>query len=83
MPEPGTAFHIVSVLFGTLMGYGLGLRSEDRTAALSATIFCAVAGLATWLLAGESATAHAAGAAMSVGGASATGMVAIRGRRPR
>jgi hypothetical protein len=57
MPEPGTAFHIVSVLFGVLMGHSLGLRAEDRTAALAATLFCALAGLITWLLSGESAVA--------------------------
>lgn len=81
MPEPGTAFHVVSLLFGALMGHGLGLRAEDRTAALAATLFCAGAGLVTWLLSGDSALASAAGAAMTVGGASATAMVAIRGRR--
>ncbi len=81
MPEIGAPFVVASILFGALLGYGLGRSADDRTATLSATVVCAVAGGVAWLASSPATTAEAAGTAMTIGGLAATLILASTGRR--
>lgn len=81
MADLDAAFFVFSVAFGALMGYGLGRRSEDRVAGISACVFTVAVGAVAWLVGAAGTEPEMAGAAMTVGGLSALGVVAAAGRR--
>ena len=81
MPELAAPFFVVSVLFGALMGFGLGRRAEDRPATIAATAFCTLVGILAWAVGAAGTTPEVAGASMTVGGATAAAVLVATGRR--
>jgi hypothetical protein len=71
MPDLGVDFFVVSVLFGAFTGFVLGRNPGDRIPTLAATAFCLLVGAVSWALGAPGTSPEAAGAAMTVGGASA------------
>jgi VIT1/CCC1 family predicted Fe2+/Mn2+ transporter len=81
MPDLGVAFFAVSVLFGAFTGVVLGRNPGDRIPTLAATTVCLLVGAASWTVGAPGTSPEVAGAAMTVGGASAGLVLAVTGRR--
>lgn len=87
MPVDDPLFLIVSILFGGLMGYGLGRRREDRVPVLWSTGLATVAGVACWiawaLLDDPGETLATAAVALTLGGGASLLLALIASGRAR
>lgn len=82
MIDIDTGFITVAIVFGLLMGFGLGRNADDRTATVAVTTASIAIGAVTWIVASTGTTPETAGAAMTIGGAAAIASLLVTGRRP-
>lgn len=81
MPVNTTAW-ITAIVFGALMGWGLGRRGTDRRAVTIAAVATTAAGGIWWLTQPAPGTdAAMAAVSMTLGGAAAATLVTLTARR--
>ena len=80
MPDLDASFFIFALLFGALMGHGLGRNAADRIATLAASLSCTVVGAITWMVASGGTQPEIAGASIATGGLSTLIVLAVTGR---
>jgi hypothetical protein len=72
-----------TVCYGFVVGWGLGLRAEDRLLMLSVEALTAVVGAVVWATGPEAGSQSAVAAvALTIGGLAALLVSAVLGRRP-
>lgn len=81
MPAIDTGFLIVSVVFGLLMGFGLGRSPEDRTPAIVITALSLAIGAVAWAMGTPGTAPEVAGAALTIGCAATLTSLLVTGRR--
>lgn len=81
LADPRSA--LVALVFGLILGLGLGRQPQDRTPVLSAGLAATVVGIVAWVFAADGSYSELATAGMSLalGGAVASVIVALWGRR--
>lgn len=82
MAELDGPFFVFALLFGALLGFGLGRNGDDRRAGVTACAASAAVGVVSWMLAAPGTTPETAGAALTVGCLSALVVLLVTGRRP-
>lgn len=81
MPPLDVKFFVTALLFGALMGFGLGRNGDDRTATLVTCLLTAAVGAVAWVVSDQATMPEVAGSSMTVGGISALAVLALTGRR--
>lgn len=81
MPALDLKFFVTALVFGALMGFGLGRNPDDRTATMVTCVLCGMVGGVSWAVGDAGTMPEVAGASMTVGSLSALLALGFGGRR--